>query len=206
MHQSPLARWEKWTAGICIAITLSAIGTCAVTLYRQSQPEEAGVVDSSNDDAFAEVSRTGEFHEKLSIVADIPGVDDPGFTDATFTSLNTNDEVIGIVVADQAFAFARNRMNSPAKHIINLCIDENPVSVTYCDMVDEVRVLHRPRGARPIELRVGGMDIHRRLVFLLDGVRYGQGSPDVPLADHAFERTTLELWIAEHPNTMIYEG
>lgn len=180
-----------------------------MTLDLRSQREETDLVGSpnvDNSDSSADLSLIGEFHEQLRIVADMPGVVDPRFTDATSTSLAAADEIIGIVIADQAFAFARRVMHSPEKHIINLCIDENPVSVTYCDIVDTVRVLHGPHGIRPLDLRVGGMDVNQQLVVLLGGVRYGQGSPDVPLADYAFERTTLERWIAEHPESMIYQG
>jgi hypothetical protein len=200
------------TIALCLGIMLAATVSCGITLVAQSHQqrptyEELRVVAApgASEDEFADVPRTGEHHEELRLVTDIAGVNQPEFSNARSTSLRESDEVIGVVVSGKAFAFSREAMNHPIRHIINLNIDDTPVSVTYCGMVDTARVLTGPTGPSPIPLRVGGQDIHYQLVYLLEGTRYGQSSPDLPLQDYPFERTTLESWLARYPDTRIYE-
>lgn len=96
-------------------------------------------------------------------------------------------------------------MLNPKHHIVNLVLNQNPVSVTYCDLVDCVRVLTDETKVA-IPLRVGGFDIDNQMVFLFGDHRYGQSSDGVPLRDHAFDRTTLGKWTELHPSTVVYLG
>lgn len=205
---------EKSAAAVCFVITFSALGYGALSLMSRTGPQGgAPVADGLNtsDDGLSYIPPvdkpfTGEHHEPLQMVMDLPGVTDPDFTNATSTTLADSEQVIGVVVDDKAYAFSRQAMLDPNHHIINFEVEDRPISVTYCDMVQQGRVLTCGPGAGPIDLHIGGMDMHYQLVLLLDGTRYEQTSTDLPLEDYPFERTTLREWVALHPQTLIYEG
>lgn len=153
-----------------------------------------------------EVAPAGDHHKALQMVADFPGVTEPSLIESKATALSDNADVFGIVINGQAYAFARNALVIPAEHVVNLLIDQKPVSVTYCDLVDCVRVLTRAGSHEAIDLHIGGLDVANQMVLLLNGIRYGQSSKGIPLQDLPFERTTLGEWKLLHPTTMIYEG
>jgi hypothetical protein len=148
----------------------------------------------------------GEHHKALQRKMDYPGVMAPTLVESGETILPDSARVFGIVVNGQALAFARDAMVRPTRHIVNLMIGRQPVSATYCDLVNCARVLTRTKGTAPIDLHVGGLDENDQLVLLLDKVRYGQSSSALPLEDVEFEDTTLDEWRREHPETLIYEG
>lgn len=214
MPHCKLLLWERIAAFACIVITVSAVGYSGYVLIVVSDPPAAPAVaprPPSDDDGLsyippADQPFTGEHHEPLQIVMDVPGIVDPRFTTAMSTTLSDSDEVIGVVVGDKAYAFSRQAMIVPEKHIINFEVDGRPISVTFCEMVDQSRVLTLPPGTGSIDLHVGGMDRNYQLVFLLDGTRYGQSSTALPLEDFPFERTTLRQWIDRYPESLIYEG
>lgn len=214
MKHRTLSRAEKCGAAACLVIIAWALGYCAVEMIARSdepnvEPVAAG--PQGNDDGLsyippADKPFTGEHHEPLQMVMDLPGAVDPIFANASSTVLADSEEVLGVIVGDKAYAFSRQAMLDPNRHIINFEVDQRPISVTYCDMVQQGRVLTRPSGTGPIDLHIGGMDMHYQLVLLLDGTRYGQSSAALPLEDYPFERTTLREWIALYPDTFIFEG
>ena len=159
----------------------------------------------------------GRFYKPLFDLVDMPGVSDPELVDASEVELPDSTDVIGIEVGGKAIAFDLQSMGKPERHIVNLLVDQQPISVTYCNLVDCVRVFKRrensdskqtedsdaaERGVIP--LRVGGLDIDRQMVLLLEGERYGQESPSIPLIDHPHRRTSLGQWKRLHPHTCIY--
>jgi hypothetical protein len=154
----------------------------------------------------------GEHHKPLQMVLDYPGVTQPKFDEASSATLRDDDSVFGIVVNGKPYAFAREAFLDESQHIVNLLIDQKPISVTYCNFRDCVRVLTRDEavagaeGAKPIDLHVGGLDVSNQLVYLLGGVRYGQSSTDMPLDDFPVERTTFGEWKLQHPETLVYGG
>ena len=147
----------------------------------------------------------GVSHKPLSRVVDYPGITAPKMMDANAVDLPDSTEIVGVEINGEFRAFVLNAMLSPREHIINLVVDECPLSVTYCNLVDCVRVLTRA-GDGPIPLNVGGMDQDNQMVFLLEGARYGQASPGLPLIDHPFNRTTWGEWNGQHPTTRVYLG
>jgi hypothetical protein len=152
------------------------------------------------------VAPAGEHHKSLRMVLDLPGVTQPKFAEASSAKVQDDASVVGIIIHGKAYAFARDSFVNPEEHIVNLSIDEMPISVTYCSFRDCFRVLTRESGAEPIDLHVGGLDVSNQLVFLLEDVRYGQTSPDIPLEDFPFESTTFGEWKRQHPETLVYGG
>ena len=111
--------------------------------------------------------------------------------------------MIGIEVDGRFIALVMEKMMDPLAHIVNMNFGgEKSVSVSYCYLADCVRVVSK-ESKTPIPLHVGGMDVDNQMVYLLDGERYGQMSPVLPLADYPFERTTLGDWRKLHPHSQI---
>lgn len=157
-----------------------------------------------NQDGHKVQMKAGEFHQALIRIYDLPGVRQPEFVDADRSTLSDQATVIGIVVDGLPYALARDAMLEPAKHIVNLMMGEHPLSVTYCDLADCVRVLHREKGDEPIDLRVGGLDEDYQMVLLFEGERYGQTSQDLPLTDYPFEVLKFGDWKKRYPQSKVY--
>lgn len=154
------------------------------------------------------MTEAGEHHKPLRVMVDIPGATRPNLLDANSTIVNDTDNVFGVVVNGKAyaFAFAASAFSNSTGRILNLLIDQTPISVTYCELMGCFRVLTSDAGTNPIDLRIGGFDVACQMVFLLDGIRYDQTSTEIPLQDLPFEKTTLGDWKAQHPDTLVYEG
>ncbi len=151
------------------------------------------------------IAKGGEYYKPLQVVEDLAAVEEPEMLAVAQVDLPESTAIVGIEVDGQAFAFALDPMRKVEQHIVSLKVNETPVAVTYCDLVDCVRVLSDDSEAL-IPLRVGGLDVDDELVFLLDQTRYAQSSPDLPLSDYPFSRTTLGEWTREHPDTRIFCG
>lgn len=147
----------------------------------------------------------GKSHKPLQLFLDLPGVESSKFIEANAAKLNPTTEIVGIVRSGKHYAFVLQFMSKPQDHIVNMLIDNKPISVTYCDRVDCVRVLTNDSEA-PIQLRVGGLDIDSQMVFSLEGTRYGQSSTDLPLQDYEFNRMTWMQWKTRYPETLVYVG
>lgn len=151
------------------------------------------------------ISAGGDFYRPLRIMVDYPGVTNPPALTASQVAVPDSTAIIGIERSGDALAVPLSALKHPKRHVLNLMVDETPVSITYCDLKGCVRVFSRD-GASPIPLRIGGLDIDNQLVLLMDGQRYGQESKDIPLNDIRFEQTSWAQWKARYPETHIYLG
>lgn len=149
------------------------------------------------------VRQGGEHYKPLKWLAEYPGVEQPRLSQAGDVTLPESTQVVGIEVDGDAFAFVLDSMLEPTRHIANLCVGGTAVSVTYCNLVDCVRVL-TDHSAAPIPLHVGGLDVDDQMVLLLNGQRYGQLSAGLPLTDYPFRRMNFSQWKTLHPNTKVY--
>lgn len=144
-------------------------------------------------------------HLPLWVVFDEPGVTDPELQPSDEVELPGDAEVVGVELEDQAYAFVLDALGDRRSHIVNMLAGRQPLTVTYCNKSECVRVLTDPDTDRPLDLRNGGLD-RSGLVLLLADVRYSQGSKKIPLQDVPFERTTVEEWRLKHPGSPIYSG
>ena len=78
-----------------------------------------------------------------------------------------------------------------------------PISVTYCDLADCVRVLTSESRGYPLALDVGGLDANNKLVLLYGEEMYPQASQRLPLPDYPFYRTTWGQWKSQHPDSQV---
>lgn len=154
--------------------------------------------------ADAELFEPGEFHGALKIRADIQGLIQPPTWEIDQVDPPLDIPVAGFVVSGQPYAFALDHMAQPNEAIINMTIRGVAVSVSYCNLVDSLRVLTHPDRSEPTPLRVGGLDTENRMVLLLDGVRYAHESDALPLQDLPFERMSFGDWRHKHPNSRIF--
>ena len=111
--------------------------------------------------------------------------------------------MVGVEIAGEAFAFVLDDMANPRKHIANLHVHGKAISVTYCNLVDCVRVLTQDDD-QPLALSVGGLDVNNQMVLLWEGKRYGQSSLAIPLGDYPFERMQWGEWLSQYPETRVY--
>ncbi|MCO8121588.1 DUF3179 domain-containing protein [Stieleria sp. TO1_6] len=142
-------------------------------------------------------------HKALQMVAEFSGVQNPQLIDANKADLDDATAVIGISSGELDCAFVLKDMTSPKTHILNLVMGGQPVSVTYCNLVDCVRVVTEDSDDA-IPLNVGGLDVDDQLVFELRGTHYGQSSETLPLDDLPFTRTRWGAWKREHPSTKVW--
>lgn len=135
----------------------------------------------------------------------MPGVRSPQFFAAAEVQLPDDLVVIGVQVGEQPRAYLQKAMSQLDSHVVNGECAGVPVSVTYCDRTDCVRVFTRQGGASLIDLQTGGFSDDEMLVRL-DGVMYPQSSPDLPLQELKHVQTTWGQWLLQHPATTIYLG
>lgn len=150
----------------------------------------------------------GRYHGRLLMRMDQPGVDEPVLVPGRKADLSDETPVVGIAHDGMACALVLESMRDIDQHIVNLVLGKTPLSVTFCDLDDCVRVLKGSSvGAQQsLPLKVGGIDVDMRMVLLYQGERYAQRSPDFPLADHDFVRTTWGAWKKSQPDSLIYLG
>jgi hypothetical protein len=204
---------NKWLVGAAVtsAMAISALVSLSSTVRKHSTPQpgeardRASIATRVSEPAF-QVAGAGKFNKPLRMQLDYPGVTDVEFISAAATQLDDAAIVFGIVVDGDAYAFSRQGMQLETRHIVNTIIHGNPISVTFCGFSGCARVLSANRGSGAIDLRVGGLDIDRQMVYLFKGIRYAQKSTALPLRDFPFERTTLGSWKKLHPYTLVYEG
>ncbi len=146
----------------------------------------------------------GEHYRPLEILVDFPGVDQPALVPVDDVELPESTEVIGVDIDGEAYAFVIESMCSPQRHIANFVLNHQPLSVTYCDARDCVRVLSDDENEGLLSLGVGGIDIDQQMVMVFNGKRYGQTSKALPLKDVPFTRVPLRKWRHDHPESMIY--
>jgi len=146
-----------------------------------------------------------------------PGISAPPLRTPDEVDLADTDQVIGIVVGDEARAyvveaFAVHGSFHPrdlAVHVVNDTVGGRPVCVTHCNRTDMTRVLtevsvRTDPSAEPLDLQVGGFS--KGLLLRYNGVRYHQEDARIPLQDLQFIVTTWKDWYTEHPGTLVYTG
>lgn len=137
----------------------------------------------------------------------------PPVVPAAKARLSDGEEVIGVVVDGHARAYRLTAFASMFKHVVNDMINDTPVSVTYCDLMNCVRVFTDEDSDDPLELRTGGYN--KGMLLQVEG--YGfyaqdngtpahEGMKAFPYDAMKFERMTWREWRARHPKTDVYEG
>lgn len=152
---------------------------------------------------YARIAAGGEHYGALRYVLDFQGVINPQWKSVDAAPLGLAQEVIGVTIDDQAYAFALDSMLNPTDHVVNASAGGKSISAAYCDKTQCIRVF-TSESPDPIPLHVGGLTKDDRMVLMLDEERYDQDSENVPLQDHPFVRTTFGEWKSLHPDTKVF--
>ncbi len=134
----------------------------------------------------------------------LPGIT-PMMIPADEASLADDARVIGVSVDGVDHAFSIEAMSRMDSHVVNDMLGTKPISVTYCDRSDCVRVLTRESGTEPIPLDLGGW-MQGSMALRYRQKMYTQLDESLPLQNHDFKLTTWKEWRDAHPETLLYIG
>jgi hypothetical protein len=85
----------------------------------------------------------------------LPGIETPACDPPGKVRLPDNTEVIGVSAAGKYRAYTIQSLFFP-NHIVNDLLGKVPVTVTYCDLTDTVKVFTDKRRGKPLPLKLGG--------------------------------------------------
>lgn len=138
-----------------------------------------------------------------------PGIENPLFVSAEDAEIAPEAEIIGVVFETQSFAFPLRQLTGMRDHVVNHVVDHGdgqvPLSVTFCDMNDCVRVLSSREATGSLKISTVGRS-QGEMLLQFDDRRFLQSADGIPLEDVPFERTTFERWLELHPDSKIYVG
>jgi hypothetical protein len=139
----------------------------------------------------------------------------PAPPDPVTHTLRDDTEVIGVSVDGRHRAYVLDALRPAAQHVYNDLLGDTPVTVTYCDLAECVRVFTGPERKRRLELAVGGSHPsgQRRMVLWFRAGLYEQETGQLvrgttagrlPLDELKYLRTTWGEWKRRHPDTDVY--
>jgi hypothetical protein len=153
----------------------------------------------------------GEAPEHVRVEFLAEGDRKPRAVGADAAHLRDEEMVIGVVVGAEARAYRLASLADRRRHVVNDLLDGAPVSVTYCDLTDCVRVFRGDPGGVPLPISTAGT-YDERLLLRVDGVDYFQDAGTAfdddrpfPYPAASFEQTTWGAWRAAHPDTTVVE-
>ena len=148
---------------------------------------------------------------------DLPVIENPCVLPAASVRLQDDVPVIGVSIGGRHRAYVLEAFAPLDQHVVNDHFGGAPVSVTYCDRTDCVRVFTAPGQERTLDLAVGGWVGRYEEGTLVLGVgsnHYRQTTgeaieetaPPFPYRDVDFVRTTWKHWHDAHPDSDVYIG
>ncbi len=151
------------------------------------------------------------------ILMDFPGVTRPETIHAEEVTLAEDTEVIGVTVDGEPRAYMLQALVPIEGHVVNDVLADRPISVTYCDLQDCVRVYTDDHSTEPLPLDVGGYHktFHEGTMLIKRGgkrfrhdnsQRFDESGDPLPYRNWAYERTTWKAWHRKHPSSTIYVG
>ena len=127
--------------------------------------------------------------------------------------------VVGVSVEGHYRAYPLLFFMRPDRHVLNDLLGDVPITVTYCDLDDCVRIFTAPTRGQALAIAVNGADPSRprKMLLQIEAARYWQDtglpldeetavSDPFPYAEAPFVRTTWGQWREAHPDTEHYVG
>lgn len=146
---------------------------------------------------------------------EMPGLQKPPVVPAPESKIADTDEVIGVIVNGTPRAYWLKALKYPPWHIVNDVVAGTPVSVTFCDRTNCIRVYTNGASSSPLDVNLGGL-YGKEMVVKIDGVLYYQesgkpfdldhGNASFPYPDHPWERTNWKAWKTKYPGTEVFVG
>ena len=175
-----------------VVVLLAALGGAFVTnivLENRMKPNYSLVGDEPNSDVMNDMTAEME-------------TPDRDFLSVDQTELPDDAEVIGIEVNGQSYAFPKRFMMGVGDHIASEVFDGLPVTVTYCNESECVRVFSNRQSSSRIELEQFGL-INEGLAVKFQGKVYAQESSDIPLEDYDFTVASWLEWKENNPSGLV---
>jgi len=188
--------WPNYLAGFLGAALL--MGAIVMVFYPSLQR-------SLVQEEQTETDESDEMSEPESMMLMLPGINKPKIRSIAEVEIDDQAEIIGIAVGDRYRAYLIKSLSYMNSHIINDLIDDVPVSVTYCDRSNRIKVFSFYTRGKIIDLSLAGV-YNNELILQLDDEMYEQRAEKIPLQKYSFERTTWKQWKDAHPDTDIYIG
>jgi hypothetical protein len=143
----------------------------------------------------------------------ISGIDRPAALPQADAKLEDDAPVVGIQAGGQSRAYVLAAFRGPGKHIVNDLLGDVPVSITYCDLCDLVKVFTGESPGVSLRLNQGGR-LKGRMLLHFEGSFYfqdtgqpiGPQSPPLPYQPFPFERCSWKEWRTTHPQGDVYVG
>lgn len=123
----------------------------------------------------------------------------------TSGELNKSDyqeEVIGITVDGQSYAFSVFGMINPYYSLIEIEGRQTRFVVSYCCSNQSIKVFASSLEEAKIPIALAGLVYGGGHVLAVDGQCYFQEADDIPLALVEYKRTTLQEWLLAHPESV----
>jgi hypothetical protein len=135
-----------------------------------------------------------------------PGIREPATESADSARLNDGATVFGVSVNGQSRAYSMMAMTGSMRHVINDVVGGAPVSLTFCEVTNCVRVFTKTeQGANPLDVSVRGWK-DGQLWLGIDGQNFPQDSREIPLEDLTCERTSWKAWKDAHADSDVFVG
>lgn len=193
-----ISRWPCWRATAWLALGLAIAGGC-----RKQSSKEEHVRDMPTEMRAA----LDPMHNTPLL---IDGIESPQLVSADEAKLSFQTPVIGVVVDGQPRAYPLPRVSAMSTHVVNDVVPtttggQRPVTVTYCDMTDCVRVLTSLEVEGSLRIGTLGM-LNRGLALRWNDRQFAQMDEVPGLEDVPFERVSWSEWRERYPETLVYEG
>jgi hypothetical protein len=164
----------------------------------------------NHDKETASLKQTNVWRENRS-----KAISRPRVVEAQKGTLQPDEEVVGIEVGGKSRAYRLGALLHPSGHLVNDLIGAVPVSVSYCNLSDCLRVYTKADSSEPLEIEVAGR-YDSKMVLRVNGVLYfhesgvpvepSQGQAAIPYEQLTPTRTNWKDWVTQHPDTDVYEG
>lgn len=142
----------------------------------------------------------------------VDGIKAPIVVDAGEAKLLDSTQVIGVFWNGISRAYPISSFLGMFNHVVNDRFElesgeKLPVTVTYCDMTDCIRVLTSDTAGEDGRLDVGTLGlIDGGMALRWKDHQFKQSAEVEGLIDISFERTTWGEWKAMHPDSKVYIG
>lgn len=146
-------------------------------------------------------------HNTPNLVA---GIESPRFLAADEVDLWPKALVIGVVVDDQPRAYPLSKMSAMNSHVINDVVTtttgvQRPITVTYCDKSDCIRVLTHAEAEGSLGIGILGL-LNGGLALRWEDQQFEQMAEVEGLEDVPFEQVSWDEWRKRYPETLVYQG
>jgi hypothetical protein len=154
-----------------------------------------------------------EEQKKMATMGNASAVVTPPVEGVDAANLPDDCPVVGVVIDGKPRAYVIAALKPFHSHVVNDLVGDVPVSVTYCDLANCLRVYTFDKRGEPIPLTQAGRTGEGLLLRYEDRIYAqvaeslpGGGGQEPPLQKLAFEKTTWKSWRQAHPSTDVYIG